>query len=333
MEYPRFVDLRRPLWEDFESGLFRIQKSKRLSHQELEELAFQYRQVLHDHALAQTRYPGTSAARRLRRLALEGTRWLSRDQGERLHGPVHFALYTFPNAFRRHLPMLGITTALFVLMAVFGLSMVVVRPELRGLFLPPSYLEGLKEGHLWTESLTTSVAPAVSSAIATNNMSVALLAWAGGALAGLGALWVVLMNGFMLGAVVGVTLHYSMATPLLEFVAAHGPLEITLILTSAAAGLVVGRSLVVAEDRPRNQVVRAAARDALVILLGCLPWFLLLGVVESFISPSREYGVLFKVLLGLALEVLFLTMATNPFHDWSRGLAANVEVPHGDPSS
>ena len=31
-----------------------------------------------------------------------------------------------------------------------------------------------------------------------------MTAWAGGALAGLGALWVVLLNGFMLGAVFGV---------------------------------------------------------------------------------------------------------------------------------
>ena len=62
-----------------------------------------------------------------------------------------------------------------------------------------------------------------SSGIATNNLSVALTAWSGGMLAGLVPLYVVLLNGLMLGAILGVTLHYSMAGALLEFVCRPRP--------------------------------------------------------------------------------------------------------------
>jgi ABC-type maltose transport system permease subunit len=51
-------------------------------------------------------------------------------------------------------------------------------------------------------SLVSTVPPAVSSSgIATNNMSVAMAGWAGGAALGLGALYVILLNGFLLGLI------------------------------------------------------------------------------------------------------------------------------------
>ena len=104
-------------------------------------------------------------------------------------------------------------------------------------------------------------------------------------LAGLVPLYVILLNGLMLGALLGVTLHYSMAGPLLVFISAHGLLELTLILVSAAAGLAVGRALVAADDRPRAVAVRRAATESLAVLLGCLPWFVILALVEVFVSP------------------------------------------------
>jgi uncharacterized membrane protein SpoIIM required for sporulation len=116
----------------------------------------------------------------------------------------------------------------------------------------------------------------------------------------------------MLGSILWVTLHYSMAGELLEFISAHGPLEITLILVSAGAGLAIGRSLVAAGDRPRALAVRDAGRDALAVLLGCLPWFVVLAVVEVFVSPSPELPAELKVTLGLALESVFLFIAFRP---------------------
>jgi uncharacterized membrane protein SpoIIM required for sporulation len=103
-----------------------------------------------------------------------------------------------------------------------------------------------------------------------------------------------------------------MAGALLEFVSAHGPLEITLILVTAAAGLELGRSLVAAEDRPRAAAVADAARTALVTLLGCLPWFVLLAVVESLVSPSPHVAASLKLAIGVGLELAFLLMALGP---------------------
>jgi len=315
MNYGFFLAHGEKRWEEFEQRLAAAQARPRaIGYEELEALALQYRRVLHDHALATARFAGTGAARRLSRLSLAGTRFLYRDREERGSGFVRFWVRTFPLAFRGNLSHTLAAVFLFVVGALFGLFLAAVQVSLATALLGEKAVAGLADGHLWTESLVSSVPPAVSSsAIARNNLGVALAGWAGGALAGLGSLYILFLNGFLLGAVLGVTLHYSLAGRLLEFVCAHGPLEITLILVTAGAGLRLGRAVVAAGEGSRAEALRQAGRQALAILLGCLPWFVPLGIVEGFLSPSPSVPAAFKAVLGAALLALFLVAAWNPF--------------------
>lgn len=319
IDYARFLRLRRPLWDDFGRRLERLRdaparrrRPAEASYGDVEELAFAYRQVLHDHALAATRFPGTGAARQLASLALAGTRRLTRRSSS-WRGPRHFVFQTFPAAFHRQLGLLGVAAVVFGASCLLGLALAAVQPGLGNLLLGPRAIAGLAEGRLWTESLTSTVPPAVStSGIATNNLTVALVAWSGGVLAGIVPLYLLLLNGLMLGGVIGVTLRYSMAGELLGFVAAHGPLEITLILVASAAGLALGRALVTAGDRPRAEAMRQAGNDSLTVVLGCLPWFVVLAAVEARISPDPSLPVALKAALGLGLELLFFGAALAP---------------------
>jgi uncharacterized membrane protein SpoIIM required for sporulation len=307
MDYARFVALRRPLWDAFEADVTAARRDRDLSYAAIEDLALRYRQVLHDHAWARARFAGTGAAQRLRRLAVLGGTVLQREEADRF-SIVRFFFRRFPAAVHASLPWIGVAVALFLISGLLGVLLAVHEPGIAVALLGPDKVDGLRDGHLWTESLTTTVPPALSSSfIATNNMSVAMTAWAGGALFGLGALWVALFNGFLLGAVFGVTARYSMEGELGTFVVAHGPLELTLILICAGAGLGIGVALLRADDLPRAVTVPRAAREALVVLIGCLPWFILLAIVESLLSPRPELPLPWKVLLGLALEVCFLT--------------------------
>jgi uncharacterized membrane protein SpoIIM required for sporulation len=314
MDYARFVRLRRPLWEKLEARLAGLAaRQKQMTHADLEETALLYRQVLHDHALSAARYPGTAAAERLRGLAIDGTHLLVSGRTERAGGIAQFFSRTFPEAFRRQLDLTGIALALFLLAAVWGLAVTAVQPGLGAAFLGPEAVAGLAEGKMWTDSLVSTVPPALSSSrIATNNISVALSAWSGGILAGVVPLYVALLNGLLLGSILGLTSHYSMAGELLEFISAHGPLEISLILVCCGAGLGIGRAVVVSGDLPRSLALRAAARDALTVLLGCVPWFVVLALVEVLVSPSPDLPAPFKLAVGISLEALFLAVAILP---------------------
>lgn len=315
MDYAAFLAIRERSWKEFEDRLAEAQARPRaIGYEDLEFLAVRYRQILHDSGLANARFPGTGAARRLGRLAVLATRLLHQEPRDSSVSFLRFWTDRFPRAFRHNLPNTLAAVFLFLVGAAFGLGLAVVQPSIATAVLGPEAVAGLSDGRLWTESIVRSVPPSISSsAIARNNLSVALIGWAGGALAGVGALYILLMNGFLLGAVFGVTLHYSLADRLLEFVSAHGPLEITLILVTAAAGLSMGRAIVEASDVPRRDALKAAARDALVILFGCLPWFIPLGLIEGFLSGSSAVSPGGKAAMGLVLLGLFLTTAWNPF--------------------
>lgn len=340
MDYLRFSRLRRPLWDEFESSLAEAEAGETLlRHGDVEELALGYRRVLHDHALAASRFPGTAAAARLERLALAGTRFLQRSPGEGREGGsghrpaaggplARFLFDRFPRAFRHHLPLLGLVLVLFCGSALLGLGLAVARPGLGLVLLGEESLEGLRQGRLWTESLVTTVPPAVaSSGLATNNLGVALTSWAGGAAGGLIGLYVVVLNGLMLGAVFGVTAFYSMAGDLGVFVAAHGPLEIFLVLVCAAAGLGVGRALVEAGDTPRGERLRRATGRSLVLLGGSLPWFVVLAAVEAWVSPSPQLPTPFKAALGLALLGIYLSLGLQPVREPSAAPPSAVAHP------
>jgi uncharacterized membrane protein SpoIIM required for sporulation len=312
MDYSTFVGDRRVRWDRFEGRLNQIrQPNASLDHETLEELAVEYRVLLHDHAFARARFPNTGAAKRLERLAVRGTRLLRRGGRGPRFSVTGFFRETFPSAFRTILPELGLCAVLFLLTACLGYVLGIIQPDLGLKILGPERIHDLKTGKLWTESLTSMMPATSSSLIATNNISVALTGWAGGAAAGLGAFYIVLFNGLHLGSIFAVTTHFGMAGALGEFVAAHGPLEILLILVCSAAGLGLGRSLVVAEDRPRAVVVKEQARQSLTVLIGCLPWFVVLAVVEAIVSPSLATPAPVKIALGAALFLIFIVIATR----------------------
>src|SRR4029079_5938054 len=93
-----------------------------------EARASAYLQVVPDHALVASRFPGTGAAIRLRRLALQGTHWLHRDTADRMPSLGEFFGTRFPLPFRAHVLHLVTAFALFSTAFVFGAPLAIVQP-------------------------------------------------------------------------------------------------------------------------------------------------------------------------------------------------------------
>jgi len=110
----------------------------------------------------------------------------------------------------------------------------------------------------------------------------------------------------MFGSVLAVTAHHGLFLRILGFIAAHGPLELFLMVVASAAGLQMARGQLVWENEPRTSVFRRHAAAGFSLLAGTLPWIVLLGVVEGFVSPRNEVDLLFKIVLGAVLLATFL---------------------------
>jgi uncharacterized membrane protein SpoIIM required for sporulation len=312
--YSQFTKSREAFWASFAGRLQNASgRPGSVTFESLETLAVDYRRVLQDHALVRARFPASALGRRLETLAVDATHlFFAEDSKEHLSLRRFFG-QIFPESMKAHTPHMVLCGILFVCAMVMAFSAATVQPAIGAQILGPTAIANLERGELWTESISRVVPSSVSSsAIATNNMSVAITAWAGGALFGIGSIFVVLNNGFLLGAVFGTTARFGMSHELFAFIGAHGPLELTLIMVSAGHGLAIGHALIAPHDRSRQLAVAEAARRAMAGLVGILPWFLILGVVEGFVSPSEAIGPEVKLALGAVLLAAFLLVSFRP---------------------
>jgi uncharacterized membrane protein SpoIIM required for sporulation len=134
--------------------------------------------------------------------------------------------------------------------------------------------------------LTRSERTALSGQIFTNNIRVTLLTFAAGITAGIGTALLLLLNGVMLGVVGGLAVGSGNGRVFFELVTAHGVLELSCIVVSAAAGLRMGWALIEPGTRTRAAALGVEARDAIKIVLGTAPWLVLAGLIEGFLTPA-----------------------------------------------
>ncbi len=316
MDYATFVARRSAEWQELESLLRRTgaRGLRRLAYDDLERLAALHRRAASDFALARERFPRTEIEGRLRQLVFAGHRALSSSHEPLLLRIVRFYRHGFPRIFRERLPTIAFTCAVFLAATLAGYAITAVQPGLVGLFLGPNAIEGVRNGEIWTDSVSQAAPPSVlSSQIATNNAGVALMAWAGGALLGALTAYVIVLNGIMFGSVVALTVNYGLFDRLLAFVSAHGPLELFLITVAAAAGFELTRGQLAFDPRPRRVAFREAGRRSVRLMLGILPWFFVLGLIEGFVSPQMDLPTSAKVVLGILVLATFLAYALGAF--------------------
>jgi uncharacterized membrane protein SpoIIM required for sporulation len=152
--------------------------------------------------------------------------------------------------------------------------------------------------------MTASQTAAFSGAVMTNNIQVTFLAFAAGILGGLGTAVVVAYNGATLGAVAGGAIANGNGAEFAQFVTAHGVIELSCIVVAAAAGMRMGYALVAPGPRTRALALAEEARSAIAIVLGTIPWVILAGIIEGFVTRAG-IGLWPGIGLGAAVGALY----------------------------
>jgi uncharacterized membrane protein SpoIIM required for sporulation len=110
-----------------------------------------------------------------------------------------------------------------------------------------------------------------------------------------------LFNGLHLGAILALCFQAKLGYRLLGFMVAHGFVEIASILIAGQAGLIIGWAILAPGELSRADALRARGRAALRLVLGTLPLFLAIGMVEGFVSPGQLFPGWLKLALGISL--------------------------------
>jgi len=313
-DYAGFAARGEPEWAALEGSLQRAREGlTSLDLDEVERLAALHRRAMSDFAYARSHYPGTPVVPRLRQLAFDGHRLLAARREPALKRMLRFFLVGYRECFQSARRHLLIALAVFVGATALGFVVATMQPSFINIFFGPDAIDGIRRGEIWTDSVGSVVPPAVlSSSIFTNNITVALVTWAGGALAGAFTLFALLQNGAMFGSVLAACWQYEMLDRLFAFIAAHGPLELFLIVVAGAAGLMLGEGAVAPGNRPRAESFADAARSSALLMVGTVPWFVLLGLVEGNISPVMTLPTSLKAAVGAILIGVFLAYALFP---------------------
>lgn len=225
---------------------------------------------------------------------------------------VGFYAHTFPGIFRETWRYTAGATALFALGAVAGTVMSVTDPGFQRFILGGHMMDTIERREMWTHSIL-AIKPLASSAILTNNLSVAFTAFATGALAGLGTLYIMFFNGVMIG-VIGTACHRAgMSVPLWSFVSPHGALELPAIFIAGGAGLLLARGVIAPGPLSRRDALAESGSRSIRLLLGVFPLLVIAGLIEGFVSPTPLDPAV-KFVTGAAMLVLltfYLTVGSR----------------------
>ncbi|MBV8374176.1 MAG: stage II sporulation protein M [Candidatus Eremiobacteraeota bacterium] len=315
----KFVDRRSAAWDRLEALIGRANRRgvRRLDAGEIAELGRLYRAVTTDLAYAGGRGYDAALVAYLNRLTARAHALVygqaAQSGGARIG---HFYAYAFPNEFRRSLPYFGICTALTVAAAVVAYVLVRVHPADAYALLPNAMIPDQirKSLHDSNFALDRSVAPLMSALIITNNVKVALIAFAGSVTLGIGTLYIIATNGLMLGGFGALFTNAGFGYDFWATIAPHGIIELTAVQIAGAAGLLIAAAVLFPGRLRRRDALVAAARRAGTLIVGVASMLVVAGTIEAFISPQRwvpEIRIGIGALTAAALLYYFAAMGTR----------------------
>ena len=303
----KWIAERSPIWRELEGHLPELEDRRRASPDRVLEAVRSYPELARDLAVARRVLPDSAMAQQLHRLYVRFHRSLFQPAAHLGHDLARLFGAEVPAVVAELRLKIFVVAAGFALACGAGWWLVATFPELARLFASEEMIEGVEEGRLWTDGLLNIMPSSVLSVrIFTNNVAVAIIAFCLGAIYGLGTIYIVALNGLMLGTMLAFTARHDLLMRLVEFVAAHGFVEISIIVIASAAGFSVGEAIVRPAHRTRAEAFRRAATGSAKLMLPCILLLIGAGLIEGYVSPSPAVAFSAKLAIGLAYWLLML---------------------------
>jgi uncharacterized membrane protein SpoIIM required for sporulation len=300
MNLERFTERGQPTWARLDRALTAAKgRPERLGPGGVRELGKLYRVAAADLAIARRRWPGDPLTIRLEELVSRARPLVYDSEGKREGVWSFFATTYWRRVAER--PVFLLLAMLFLFGPWILSTLWAMSDPGAAVGLVPGGFGGIEDSDL---GLSGGEQANFASMVSTNNIQVTFLAFASGITAGIGTALVLIYNGTFLGAVSGLAFDAGYGRVFMELVVAHGVLELSCIVVTAAAGMRMGAALVRPGAGTRSQALVKEAQIAVAIVLGTAPWLVIAGLVEGFITPAG-LGLETVVGLGVSLGLIY----------------------------
>jgi uncharacterized membrane protein SpoIIM required for sporulation len=262
----------------------------RLSKAEVRELGDLYRRAASDLAIAREESRDPVLINYLNSLTIRAHGEIYRAESGGARVARRFFAQEFPQAFRRQWRFIFAAFAVFTTCFAAAFFLGYRDPSFASAIDAEAVVAMAESDTRWWERLNEANQIG-STSILTNNINVALKAFAYGVFFGIGTLWVLVMNGLSIGGVVGIcyAADPEFGNALVTFMVAHGVVELSCIFIAGGAGMRLGYSLIDPGDMTRAEALKKNGLEAVRLAVGCAVLLFGAGLIEGFVSPSAMH--------------------------------------------
>lgn len=141
--------------------------------------------------------------------------------------------------------------------------------------------------------------------IALNNIRVSFLCFVAGFLLSIGTVWMLFNNGVMVGAFQYMFFAKGLGWASVLVIWIHGTLEISAIIISGGAGLILGNSILFPGTHKRLDSLKQGGKDGIKIMIGLVPIFIAAAFLEGYVTRQTHMPVWASVAI-LAASASFI---------------------------
>ncbi len=256
----------------------------------LAELSALYHQTVSDLAKARSERAEPVLIEQLNLLVGRAYAVIYGRPGIQIMDIVRFFLTDFPRLVRERKHYLFVSVLVFLCGALVGFLCFDMDSKLIGLVIPEQMRTALQQAIAQGKvggGIDTMQRFNEASRIMFHNMEVGFLAFATGLGFGIGTVYLLILNGMMVGGLAAIYHQAGLAAPFWALILPHGAVELPCVFIAAAGGLMLGNALLNPGKYGRREWLNHEGYDAVRLVVGTLPLLVVAGLVETYITPSK----------------------------------------------
>ncbi|MFO8000279.1 MAG: stage II sporulation protein M [Marinilabilia sp.] len=298
-----FINRNRKRWQEFE------EKMSDARHVASDELADHYIQLTDDLSYARTFYPQSSIVQYLNNLSSKAYHLIYQNKKEKSTRLKTFWSRELPQDIYKSRYNFILSLVIFLISMLIGVASAMQDSDFVRLVLGDQYvnmtLENIEKGDPLAVYGEMGELP-MFVVITGNNVWVSFVVFLFGLLTPLGTAFHLFRNGVMIGAFQAFFYQQSLLSVSSLSIFLHGTLELSAIVLAGGAGILLGKSILYPGTLPRKAAFLSGVRQGTRIMLGLVPFFVVAGFIESFITRYYDQMSLFAGILIIGLSLVLI---------------------------